>query len=142
MRRGGLGVPAVCLVSLLAPNLGAAVTVEVFGDSTLSASAVAWWPSKQVLVVYPDRRDLVLGFHKIRRIVDEAGTDRTDHVLQDRKVVGNFPEGYQPRSRPRGFNMGKAMLVAGAPVAVFLLLVASGVFSETHYESSRAPATP
>jgi hypothetical protein len=112
------------------------VTVELEDDSTLPASLVAWQSDGYILVVEPNGADALIGTHKVRRILDETGHDRTHFVIGKRGAVGTAPPSFPGHIDPAQFEEKKGtslfktlalgVLIGGAIVAGAVLLSTTG----------------
>lgn len=120
MRHAWLAIPILC--PLLVPTIvRAEVTLVIDDEAPLTASAVGWRSSDFVVAVFADGTDRLIGIHKIRTIVDESGEDRTEYVLEKRKVVGIPPPDYEGRLGPDRPAIGHALL--GGMLVGFMALL-------------------
>lgn len=118
-------VAAVVIGSLFVSATGWAETaafVEIRGDSTVAAEAVAWRPADQVLLVFRDGSDRLVMVNKVRRITDTKGADRTRYVIDGRGKLGEYPPNYA--GPPQGKNpwLKPVLIGLGVGAAFFLLL--------------------
>ena len=90
------------------------VTVDLEGGSTLVAPLVVWHSEGYIAVVSPDGSELLIGAHKVRKILDETGADRTHFVIEKRGAVGIVPQGYRGHVDPARFQEKKGISTLGA----------------------------
>ena len=114
-----------------------AAFVDIRGDSTVAVEAAAHQPGDQVLLFFADGTERLVMTHRIRKITDMQGRDRTRFVMDGRGTVGALPAGYKspvsagsPLTRP----ILTGVLVGAGAFAVLLVLVngLSGHSNETN----------
>ncbi len=79
-----------------APPRPAVATLCLAAD-TLAVTYVGSWGLGVVRYELPDRTLGYLSTHKIARVVDAEGRDRTRHVLIERRSLGGLSDGLAPR---------------------------------------------
>jgi hypothetical protein len=114
----------LALLFVAAPALASAeVFVSVRGDTTIVVAVAAWRPSDQVLIVSDDGSDRLYAAHRVLKIVDSTGTDRTRFVVEGRGLVGAYPETYKG-SRKAGSVAVRPLLLGAAGLVMFAGAVA------------------
>jgi len=107
----------------------AVISVQVRGDSTIVAEVAAWRPSEQVLVVFLEGTDRLIPAHKILKIADQSGADRTRFVVDGRGTIGSYPDAYRGSRKAQSVALRPLVVVAVVAVAIGVALAVVIVFT-------------
>jgi hypothetical protein len=115
------------------------ITVELEGDPTVVAALVFWRSDGYIAVVSPNGSELLVGTHKVRKVLDETGRDRTHFVIEKHGAVGVVPPAYQGHVDSTRFlekkgisnleAFGVGLLIIGAIVGIVVLLSVTSGYS-------------
>ena len=100
----------------------AEVTVHVRDEAPLVAAVAAWRPYEQILVVFPDGTDRLVSAHRVLRVVDKSGADRTRFLMYGRGFVGEYPEAYRGSRVAKPWRPSSFIVFAGVTVGVALVV--------------------
>lgn len=100
------------------------ITVHVRDEAPLTAAVAAWRPYEQILVVFQDGTDRVVPAHRVLKVVDGSGTDRTRFLIHGRGFVGEYPEAYRGARSPKPSHSRSFLAFAGAALGAALLAFA------------------
>src|SRR5512132_4027336 len=113
----------VAIATFLSPLLFAGpawaeVTVHVRDEAPLAAAVAAWRPYGQILVVFRDGTDRIVSAHRVLKVVDGSGADRTRFLMYGRGFVGEYPEAYRGSRSAKPSHSRGFLAFAGTTVGV------------------------
>ena len=108
--------------SVVVPPSAEPIRVDLEHDNTLLAALVLWHSDGFLLAVHSNGTEDLVGTHRVRRISDATGRDRTKFVIEKRGAVGTPPPAFQGSVDAARFQEKK-----GLPTVLGVPLFAAGI---------------
>jgi hypothetical protein len=130
-------VDSAVVDSATVPPSAEPIRVELERDATITAALVVWHSDGYLLAVHSNGSEELIGAHRVRKIYDETGRDRTHFVIYERGAVGTSPLTFHGKVDPERYHQKKRLSpLVGIPLFAAAVVVGVAVLSAYHPPST------